>query len=129
MELTKVNYVDKAEEVVKKLERDRWGNFILTTSKIRNILSMISGIYNDVIHLQEDKLNEDLIERLQYLRMRFAYEAGREKEREKSVKNLMEVGSIVELLKGIGDDKEKCILFCRYMEAIVAYHKFYGGRD
>lgn len=129
MELTKVNYVDSAEEVVKKLERDRWGNFILTTSKIRNILSMISGIYNDVIHLQEDKLNEDLIERLQYLRMRFAYEAGREKEREKSVKNLMEVGSIVELLKGIGDDKEKCILFCRYMEAIVAYHKFYGGRD
>lgn len=125
MELTKVNYVDKAEEVVKKLERDKWGNYKLTTSKIRNILSMISGIYNDVIHLPSDMLSEELMERVQYLRMRFVYEAGREG----AVKNLMEIGSISELIKSIGSDKEKCILFCRYMEAIVAYHKFYGGRD
>lgn len=129
MELTKKNYVDKAEEVVKKLEKDRWGNYTLTTSKIRNLLSMISGIYNDVIHLSEEKLNDDLVERLQYLRMRFAYEAGRESGREHAVKNLMEVAEITETIKGIGNDKEKCILFCRYMEAIVAYHKFYGGRD
>ena len=134
MELTGKNYVDKAEEVVKKLERERkrdgtMGNFILTTSKIRNILSMISEIYNDVIHLPGEKLDDDLIERLQYLRMRFAYEAGRETGKIRAVKNLIEVAGITELIKEIGDDKEKCRLFCRYMEAIVAYHKFYGGRD
>ena len=33
MKLTKLNYVDKAEEVVKRLERDRKNNYILTTSK------------------------------------------------------------------------------------------------
>lgn len=125
MELTKVNYVDMAEDVVNRLERDRWGKYILTTSKIRNILSMISVIYNDAMHSPNEKLSQDLVERIQYLRMRFIYEAGREK----AVKNLMEVGEISKLLKNIGNNKEKCILFCRYMEAIVAYHKFYGGRD
>lgn len=125
MQLTKTNYVDLAEETVKKLERDRKGNLILTTSKIRNLLNMISAIYNDIIHTNAEKLDEDLVERVQYLRMRFAYEAGREK----SVKNLLEAGKIQELVKEIGNNKEKCILFCRYMEAIVAYHKFYGGKD
>ena len=125
MELTKVNYVDIAEDVVKNLEKDKRGNYLLTTSKIRNILSMISVIYNEVIHMPENKLNDEMIERIQYLRMRFAYEAGRER----SVKNLIEVAKIMDIMKNIGRDKESCILFCRYMEAIVAYHKFYGGKD
>ena len=125
MQLTKTNYVDLAEETVKKLDRDRNGKLILTTSKIRNLLNMISAIYNDIIHTNAEKLDEDLVERVQYLRMRFAYEAGREK----SVRNLLEVGKIQELVKEIGNNKDKCILFCHYMEAIVAYHKFYGGKD
>ena len=125
MQLTKTNYVDEAEKVVGKLEKDKRGKFILTTSKIRNILSMISGVYNDVVHCADDELSEDLQERIQYLRMRFAYEAGREK----SVRDLMEKAEITKQIKSIGNDKERCIIFCKYMEAIVAYHKFYGGRD
>lgn len=125
MQLTKTNYVDEAEEVVKKLEKNKSGKPVLTTSKIRNILSMVSEIYNDVVHHSEEKLDDDVVERLQYLRMRFAYEAGREN----SVRDLMEKAKITEQIKTIGKDKEKCILFCKYMEAIVAYHKFYGGRD
>lgn len=125
MELTKTNYVDLAEECVKNLEKDKYGKMLLTTSKIRNLLSMISAIYNDVVRVSTDVLNEDIQERIQYLRMRFVYEAGRER----SVKNLLETGEINQKITAIGDDKEKCILFCRYMEAIVAYHKFYGGKD
>lgn len=125
MVLTNENYVDIAEEVVGRLERDERGNFLLTKTKIRKLLSLISVIYDDVIHLPEGELTDDMNERVQYLRIRFAYEAGREK----SVKNLVEVGEILELIKSIGRDKEKCIRFCRYMEAIVAYHKYYGGRD
>ena len=114
MVLEKTNYVDMAENAVKRLERNKNGNLILTTSKIRNILSMISTIYN-----------EDMVERLKYLKMRFAYEAGREK----AVKNLIEVAKIFEIIEWVGDDKQRCILFCKYMESIVAYHKFNGGRD
>ncbi len=129
MVLEKTNYVDMAENAVKRLERDRNGNLILTTSKIRNLLSMISTIYNEVIHHPSDKLNEDIVERLKYLKMRFAYEAGRETGREKAVKNLIEVAKIFEIIDWVGNDKQRCILFCKYMESIVAYHKFNGGRD
>ncbi|MFR2592391.1 MAG: type III-A CRISPR-associated protein Csm2 [Butyribacter sp.] len=125
MVLEKTNYVDKAEDVVNNLMRDKKNHLILTTSKIRNILSMISTIYNEVIHYPSDKLNEDIVERLKYLKMRFAYEAGREK----AVKNLIEVAKIFEIIEWIGNDKQKCILFCKYMESIVAYHKFNGGKD
>ena len=125
MVLEKTNYVDMAENAVKRLERNKNGNLILTTSKIRNILSMISTIYNEVIHHPADKLNEDMVERLKYLKMRFAYEAGREK----AVQNLIEVAKIFEIIEWVGDDKQRCILFCKYMESIVAYHKFNGGRD
>ena len=124
MVLEKTNYVDMAENAVKRLERNKNGNLILTTSKIRNILSMISTIYNEVIHHPADKLNEDMVERLKYLKMRFAYEAGREK----AVKNLIEVAKIFEIIEWVGDDKQRCILFCKYMESIVAYHKFNGGK-
>ena len=45
--LTQTNYVDLAEKViVKDLERDKRGNFRLTNSKIRNILSHSCYIKN-----------------------------------------------------------------------------------
>lgn len=137
MELTKTNYVDKAENVVKNLQRDKNGNLMLTTSKIRNLLTMISGIYNDVIHEGNKPLGDDTVERIQYLKMRFAYEAGREKAKEKKqekgkimpVEDLIQQAKIWEAIDGIGRDREKCITFCRYMEAIVAYHKYSGGKE
>ena len=71
--------------------------------------------------------------------MRFAYEAGREdnnkkekkngKKIENPIRNLIRVAEIFETIEWIGDDKQRCILFCKYMESIVAYHKFYGGKD
>ena len=127
MNLTKTNYVEEAEKVVLTLGKDKNGQFSLTTSKIRNLLTMISSIYNDVLHIGSEQLNDDIVERLQYLKMRFAYEAGRNGN--SSVKDLVEKAKIWSVINSIGRDKQKCIIFCRYMEAIVAYHKFYGGRD
>ena len=49
--IEKSNYVDKAEEVIKGLRiKDKNGKLILTltTSKIRNILAMVSELYNEV---------------------------------------------------------------------------------
>ena len=139
MVLEKSNYVDKAEDVVSELVRDKEGKLLLTTTKIRSLLSMVSTIYNEVLHDPSDKLNEDIVERLKYLKMRFAYEAGREdnnkkekkngKKIENPIRNLIRVAEIFETIEWIGDDKQRCILFCKYMESIVAYHKFYGGKD
>ena len=34
-----------------------------------------------------------------------------------------------EYIKGIQMNREKFIRFAHYMEALVAYHRYYGGRD
>ena len=126
--LTNENYVTKAEEVIEKLSRntDRWGNVqMVTTSKIRNLLSMSTDIYNEVRVIREDKLNDDICGRISYLKIRFVYEAGRDRD----VKAFVKEAKIIECLDEIGNSKAKYLLFNRYMEALIAYHKFYGGKD
>ncbi|MEE0959208.1 MAG: type III-A CRISPR-associated protein Csm2, partial [Lachnospiraceae bacterium] len=119
------NYVETAEKVIKSIERNNMGKILLSTSKIRNILSMISGLYNDVVMLREDKLSAEFVSRIKYIKMRFAYEAGREK----TVKDFIDKAQIFKIMDSINDSTDDLILFCNYMEALVAYHKFYGGSD
>ena len=62
MKINKQNYVDEAERVIIGLkEADRNGRLALTTSKIRNILSMVSELYTDAQHSREDKLDADMV--------------------------------------------------------------------
>ena len=35
----------------------------------------------------------------------------------------------LEYLKGVGDSREAMIQFAHYVEALVAYHRYLGGRD
>ena len=72
-----------------------------------------------------EKLNEDISGRIEYLRVRFMYECGREPK----VKEFVKEAEIIELLKEIGQSKKNYLLFSNYMEALVAFHKFYGGQD
>lgn len=127
MEINEINYVDYAEKVIKGLGENKKGKAgsRLTTTKIRNILSMVSEIYNEVTHIQGDKLSLEMVERIQYLRLRIVYESGRDKD----VKNFIDKSKLLLVLKNVGDSKRNFLLFCRYMEALVAYHRFYGGRD
>ena len=125
------NYVDKAESVIKGLSimTDKSGNKkkaqMIKTSKIRNLLAMVSDIYNDVLNLTGDKLPEEIVGRISYMRMKFYYEAGREKQ----VKELFEKSEVLEILKEIGTSKANYMIFSRYMESLVAFRKFYGDKD
>ncbi|MCI2146678.1 MAG: type III-A CRISPR-associated protein Csm2 [Clostridiales bacterium] len=124
MVITKENYVDHAEQVMRKLcDNGSRQKDLVTTSKIRSILSMVSEIYNNVRLERDPKLNENLKERLQYLKMRMVYEAGREP----SVKTFIEEARLMKVLDEVGDSRERLITFCHYMEALVAYRKFLGG--
>ena len=130
MRINKNNYVDKAEKVIQKLVEDskqkNHGKVnIVTTSKIRNLLAMTADIYNQVLVYTNEKLNEDISGRIEYLRVRFMYECGREPK----VKEFVKEAEIIELLKEIGQSKKNYLLFSNYMEALVAFHKFYGGQD
>ena len=128
MRIDKLNYVDKAEQVIKSLQKEnRYGEkeLKLTTSKIRNILSMVAELYNDAVHSKEATLSTDMRSRVQYLKMRVAYEAGRDRDVEEFVRK----AQILEIINETGTSKENLVLFCNYMEALVAYHKFLGGKD
>ena len=130
LNITEENYVDVAEKVILELKgmtnaRTGKPEPMVTTSKIRNLLSMTADIYNEVVNQKEDKLSADINSRIEYLRVRFLYEAGREK----SVKNLVEKAGLIELLKGIKGSRKRFMLFNRYIEALVAFHKYNGGKD
>ncbi len=127
MLIDETNYVDKAEEAIKLLanKKDSKDNSVVSTSKLRNLLGMVSDVYNDVLNAKEEKLGRDIIERINYMRLRFYYEAGREP----SVKNLLETAKIFEVLKGVGSSRKNYILFSRYMEALVAFRKYYVEKD
>lgn len=126
------NYVDEAEKVIKTLKgrtNQRNGREIqmVTTSKIRSLLAMTSDIYNETLNETESKLPQRLCSRIEYLRVRFIYESG--KDQEGKVKDFVETARILDILKEIRGEKENFLLFARYMEALVAFHKFYGGKD
>lgn len=122
IELTKENYVGEAESVIRQLKK---GSYRLTTSKIRKLLALVSELYNDVKRERSNTLNSDWVSRIQYVRMHIAYEAGRDP----VVKEFVQQADLLDIIRHIGTDKEKLIIFCHYMEALVAYHRFYGGKD
>mgnify|MGYP000915770508 CR=1 FL=1 len=124
-ELTELNYVDEADKVIQSLfEVDKSGKrFIkLSTSKLRKLLGMISDIYNEALRNEGKSLGDKLCAKIQYMKMHFIYEAGREPE----VKKLIKKADIINKIDSIGSDKKKFINFCHYMEALVAYKKFYA---
>lgn len=126
MILNKENYVEKAENVIKQLsQKDRNGKIkVITTSQIRNLLAMSADIYNDVV-ISSEKLSLELSSRIDYLRVRCVYEAGRDE----TVKKFINNTEILQILKEVRQSRENYILFNHYMEALVAYHKFYNKYD
>ena len=129
MKLTEENYVGIAEKAIREIcaKKNKMGKPVppVTTSKIRNLLAMTAAIYNDVIVWQSEKLSTEVVGRINYMKIRFVYEAGREPK----VKELVEKAQILEHLEEIGNSRTQYIWFSRYMEALVAYRKFYGGHD
>lgn len=124
------NYVDRAEAVIKKLSaktNSRTGRLepMVTTSKLRNLLAITSDIYNEIVNYSSEKLNEEIKGRIEYLRVRFTYEAGREPK----VGELVKEAELLDIIRQIQGSKKNYILFNRYMEALVAFHRFYGGKD
>ena len=125
MKINALNYVDVAERVILALKEENNDRLALTTSKIRGLLSMTASIYTDVQRNRSETLSEELQSRVQYLRMRVAYEAGRDP----VVKKFVIKAELLEQLSNIRADKERLLLFCHYMEALVAYHRYHGGND
>lgn len=122
------DYVDAADAVMQRLakvDKNKKIKFDLTTSKLRNILTLVSDIYNYEVRSHEHTISKESIAKLQKLRIRVLYDAGREQ----SVKEFVETSKLLEYIKGINKNRENMLRFCHYMEALVAYHRFYGGKS
>lgn len=113
------NYARQAEMIMNECWNKEFKN--LTTSKIRSIYALIMNLYTRIDGEESFQKHRSDI---QYLKVRMAYEAGREG----SVKSFLDktfLGKAVDKIR----DYDTFVLYCRYAESLVAYFKFFGGRD
>lgn len=116
------DYVDEAERIMRSLMSQPQK---VTTSKIRNLLSLVTDIYNTENIRTEEKLLPESIVKLNLMRVRVAYECGRDD----TVKSFVAQTNLLEYLKGISTDRADLIRFAHYMEALVAFHRYFGGKE
>lgn len=116
----------KEEEMIKhaeKLGREFAKEKKITTSQLRNVFSDISRIRMEwkFGELEEERLPGELL----LLKPKLAYAAGRHK----NVKKLkQELESAIDAVVKSSDVKAAGNNFFRFVESIVAYHKYYGGK-
>lgn len=113
------NYVDLAETLMSANSKS------ITTSKLRNWFSIANDIYNVESRSSEITMKPESRTKLLNLRVRIVYDAGKDN----NVKNFVTNANLLSYIKGIGESREQIIRFTHYMEALVAYHKFFGGRE
>lgn len=114
------NYVEEAERVIEKIAGSDKGRPI-SSSKLRNLFSLIIDIYHAERLRSEKTMEADSVFKLRNAQIRILYEAGREK----SVEAFVSQSNLLGYLKDIQNDREKFLRFTHYMEALVAYHRFY----
>lgn len=108
-----------------KLEKPK-----ITTTQLRKFLTAVNALTNKITAFRTKKtdgetLPPELAAEVKYLKVKIAYQAGRDPK----VKEFMERSRMVERVDRIGDSLEEYQKYARFMEALVAYHKFYGGGE
>ena len=133
------NIVDKAELAIKSIGKPDKNNpnklyIKLKTNQIRKILTAVNILKNKVdiykiANPQAKKLDEELQMEIEFLRVNIAYQIGREKGKENLVREFVEKADLLNMVKDINGDIKAFEKFCKYVEALVAFHKFYGGQE
>lgn len=118
----------EAEQVILNLKDQNHGKIYLKTNQIRKFLTAVNAITNKVNvykakHLDATELPDELAGEIQFLKVKAAYQAGRER----SVKDFMVQSKMKHRIEEIGISISKYEEFAHYVGALVAYHKFHGG--
>ncbi|WP_346681191.1 type III-A CRISPR-associated protein Csm2 [Megasphaera stantonii] len=130
--------VKEAEAVILSLEKNRKNEFALRTNQLRKFLSAVNTVSNKVnvyqaqiVSANPSRMSKDLVlseqlaAEIKYLKVKIAYQAGRER----AVRDFVQKAELTKKIDEIGTDLSKYKEFAKYIEALVAYHKFYGGKD
>ena len=123
----------EAEAVIQSLvykDRRGYDRLDLKTNQIRKFLAAVTSVTNQIEvwhmqHIDTDVRPDELAAQVKYLKVKLAYQAGREK----SVKQFAEKARLSERIDAIGCDRRKYQEFAHFVEALVAYHRFYGGQE
>lgn len=126
--LTLLNFADRAKDVIEHYQNKMDSKKYITPTQLRALFSLLTEV-REIIRMQNStNLNEEMQGRIQYIKMRFAYAAGKgEQKGEKDVKCFVKMSGMIECLESVKDSVKQFELVCKYMEALVAYHKYYIG--
>ena len=122
----------EAEDVILALQERDHGRLNLTTNQIRKFLAAVNALTNKItVHRARSganaALSDSLAAEVRYLKVKLAYQSA--KDSRGNVKAFAEKAQLKSRIDGIGTDMKKYEEFAHFMEALVAYHKFHGGRD
>lgn len=121
------NYVDLAQDYMKDHKH------LITTSKLRSLFSLLSEVYNVENLRTEDQLLESSISKLNLMRVRTAYEYGRDNSKYRNIQQFIREAYLLDYLKWFSapqpGSRKALIDFYHYMEALVAFHRYYGGKE
>ena len=127
--------IEEAEEAIKSLRKPSRKDpskmvIYVTTSQIRKFLTAVNSLKNKIDvykinHLNEDVLSDDLVMEVKFLRVNILYQA----KKNDNVKEFIAKARIEKRINEIGDSIANFNKFYKYVEALVAFHKYYGGKD
>lgn len=136
------NYVDRADKVMRALSEEAqksYGSKMVTTSQIRKFLTAVNRVNGKIDQFKNGnqssasgRIPEDLQMEIKFLKVKLAYQIGRAdsgRNRANPVKEFADKSGLIGEIDKIGDSLERYENFARYVEALVAFHKFYGGKD
>ena len=121
--LDAANFADIAEEII-KAHKDFMDRDPISTSQIRNLLDLLNVLRERLRTERVKELTEDMKGQVQYIKLRFVYAAGRDKD-SKGVRDFIQRSGMIACLDTVKDSVKQYELVCKYMEALVAYHKYY----
>lgn len=128
-----VDIVEEAEKVILKIKNNNKGKIYLTTSQIRKFLTAVNLLKNkiEIYRCQNNNTNilsEDLTMEIKFMRINIVYQVGKDNSK-KNLKEFVETAQLENWIKNIGNSVVKFNEFYKYVEALVAFHKYYGGKD
>ena len=126
--------VELAESVIESLAQRKDGEGkpdMVTTSQIRKFLTAVNTVTGKIEqyrneHGQAETLSPELAVQVKFLKVKLAYQVGRG---DQKIKSFAEKADLMAAIESIGNDVKKYEEFARYVEALVAFHKYRGGKD
>ncbi len=122
--------IRRAEETITLIKKQGQGRIFLTMTQLRKFLVAVNRINNKVMVWQSQnptagELPAELVSEIKYLEVKLLYQCGRER----NVKDFEQKTDLTKQIRNIGNDKKKYEQFAKFMEAVVAFHKFEGGAN